>query len=99
LVAGTFGTLDYTPIHYIDQRILADELCALYVLADICLVTSVRDGMNLVSHEYILSQSHESIGFKGRMPRSVHPGGPGVLVLSEFAGGAQSLNGAVSAHA
>lgn len=34
-----------------------DELFAIYNVADVCLVTSVRDGMNLVSHEYVAAQS------------------------------------------
>ena len=36
---------------------LQDELFAIYNVADVCLVTSVRDGMNLVSHEYVAAQS------------------------------------------
>ncbi len=50
---------------------------ALYHLAEVCLITSTRDGMNLVAYEYIASQRQKC----------------GVLVLSEFAGAAQSLNG------
>ncbi|KAL9620935.1 MAG: hypothetical protein Q9160_004588 [Pyrenula sp. 1 TL-2023] len=56
-----------------------DELIALYSVSDVCLVTSTRDGMNLVSYEYIATQSKRH----------------GVLVLSEFTGAAQSLNGSI----
>jgi trehalose 6-phosphate synthase len=56
-----------------------DELAALYAVSDVCLVSSTRDGMNLVSYEYIATQ------------RQRH----GVLILSEFTGAAQSLNGAL----
>ena len=52
-----------------------EELCALYFRAEVMFVTSLRDGMNLVSFEYIACQE------KNR----------GVLVLSEFAGAAQAL--------
>ena len=50
-INGTHGTLEYSPIHYINQSVPQDELFAIYRMADVCLVTSVRDGMNLVSHE------------------------------------------------
>ncbi len=56
-----------------------DELCALYALGDACLVTSTRDGMNLVCYEYISSQQENQ----------------GVVLLSEFAGAAESLSGSV----
>jgi trehalose 6-phosphate synthase/phosphatase len=58
-----------------------EELTALYNLADVLVVSSVRDGMNLVSHEYIICQNKSC----------AHRDGPGVLILSEFAGSAQSL--------
>lgn len=47
-INGNFGTLEYSPIHYINQSIEQEELVAIYNLAEVCLVTSVRDGMNLV---------------------------------------------------
>jgi trehalose 6-phosphate synthase len=56
-----------------------DELIALYSVSDVCLVSSTRDGMNLVSYEYIACQENRH----------------GVLVLSEFTGAAQSLNGSL----
>ena len=56
-----------------------DELISLYNISDVCLVSSTRDGMNLVSYEYIACQQDRK----------------GVLILSEFAGAAQSLNGAL----
>lgn len=42
------GTADYTPIHFIFNSIDQVELASLYYLADICFVSSLRDGMNLV---------------------------------------------------
>ena len=50
-INGEFGTLDNVPIHYLDQSMTFPELCALYFRADIMFVTSLRDGMNLVSFE------------------------------------------------
>jgi trehalose-6-phosphate synthase len=63
------------PIHWMHKSIPFDEMVALYDMADVCLVTSTRDGMNLVSYEFIASQERKK----------------GVLILSEFAGAAQSL--------
>jgi trehalose 6-phosphate synthase len=73
------GTIEFMPIHFLHQSVPFDELTALYAASDACLVSSTRDGMNLVSYEYIATQ------------RERH----GALILSEFAGAAQSLNGAI----
>lgn len=85
-INGRFGTLQHSPVHYIHQSVTPTELVALYNVADVCLVTSLRDGMNLVSHEYVMCQSKPCVGRRE---------GPGVLILSEFAGSAQSLSGAI----
>ena len=55
-INGKFGTPTYTPLHYLDKSIDFDEMVALYRLADVCVVTSLRDGMNLVSYEYVACQ-------------------------------------------
>jgi trehalose 6-phosphate synthase/phosphatase len=75
LCAGRFGTLTHVPIHHLDRKLTFKELCALYAITDVALVTSLRDGMNLVSYEFVACQAENA----------------GVLVLSEFAGAAQSL--------
>ncbi|KAJ3557693.1 hypothetical protein NPX13_g9877 [Xylaria arbuscula] len=78
-INGKFGTVEFMPIHFLHQSVAFDELCALYAVSDVCLVSSTRDGMNLVSYEYIATQ------------RQRH----GVMILSEFTGAAQSLNGSL----
>lgn len=78
-INGKFGSVDYSPIVFINQSVNFHDLVALYSVADVCVVSSIRDGMNLVSYEYVMCQ------------RERH----GVLVLSEFAGSAQSLSGAL----
>ena len=78
-INGEFGTVEFVPIHYLHKSIPFDELISLYNISDVCLVSSTRDGMNLVSYEYIACQQDRK----------------GVLILSEFAGAAQSLNGAL----
>ena len=76
-INGHYGTVEFTPIHFIHGSVNFEELVSLYAVADACVVSSTRDGMNLVSYEYIASQAESH----------------GVLILSEFAGAAQSLNG------
>lgn len=78
-INGRFGTVESLPIHLLYRSVNFDELCALYAVSDVCLVTSTRDGMNLVSYEYVACQQERN----------------GVMVLSEFAGAAQSLNGSL----
>lgn len=72
-------------VHYLYRSVDPSELAALYTVADAALVTSLRDGMNLVSFEYVACQSQPCANRTS----------PGVLVLSEFAGAAQSLAGAL----
>lgn len=74
-INGHFGTLTTVPIHHLDRSLAFHELCALYAITDVALVTSLRDGMNLVSYEFVACQNLRK----------------GVLILSEFAGAAQSL--------
>uniref|UniRef100_A0A7S1AET0 Alpha,alpha-trehalose-phosphate synthase (UDP-forming) n=1 Tax=Noctiluca scintillans TaxID=2966 RepID=A0A7S1AET0_NOCSC len=78
-IAGRHSKLEVgSPVMYLDQSMTVNDLVALYHVADVVLITSLRDGMNLVSYEFIACH-------KGRVPH------PGVLILSEFAGAAQSL--------
>ncbi|XP_022955238.1 alpha,alpha-trehalose-phosphate synthase [UDP-forming] 1-like [Cucurbita moschata] len=74
-INGRFGTLTAVPIHHLDRSLDFPALCALYAVTDVALVTSLRDGMNLVSYEFVACQASKK----------------GVLILSEFAGAAQSL--------
>lgn len=47
-INGRFGSIEYMPIHFLHQSIELHELIALYAAADVCLISSTRDGMNLV---------------------------------------------------
>lgn len=49
-INGRFGTVEFMPIHFMHRSIPFEELTALYALSDACLITSTRDGMNLVRH-------------------------------------------------
>ncbi|HSZ56586.1 MAG TPA: bifunctional alpha,alpha-trehalose-phosphate synthase (UDP-forming)/trehalose-phosphatase [Tepidisphaeraceae bacterium] len=72
---GKYATLHNSPIHFVHGSVDFKELCALYVLADVGLVTPLIDGMNLVAKEYVACQRDQA----------------GTLILSEFAGAAQDL--------
>jgi trehalose 6-phosphate synthase len=72
---GALGPVGTNPIHYMHQNMAPDELAALYLAADVMLVTPLRDGMNLVAKEYVASRVNER----------------GALVLSEFTGAAEQM--------
>ncbi|KHF98743.1 Alpha,alpha-trehalose-phosphate synthase [UDP-forming] 1 -like protein [Gossypium arboreum] len=56
-INGRFGTLTAVPIHHLDRSLDFHALCALYAVTDVALVTSLRDGMNLVSYEFVACQA------------------------------------------
>jgi alpha,alpha-trehalose-phosphate synthase [UDP-forming]/trehalose-phosphatase len=74
-INGDYGQLGRPAVHYLHQAYPRHELAALYLAADVLLVTALRDGMNLVAKEYVASRFDER----------------GALVLSEFAGAAIEL--------
>ncbi|MFN3166011.1 MAG: bifunctional alpha,alpha-trehalose-phosphate synthase (UDP-forming)/trehalose-phosphatase [Phycisphaeraceae bacterium] len=78
-INGKFATITNIPVHFINRGVKFEELCALYSIADVAMVTPLVDGMNLVAKEYVACQQDHG----------------GVLILSEFAGAAQELFNAV----
>ncbi|WP_018410027.1 glucosylglycerol-phosphate synthase [Methyloversatilis thermotolerans] len=80
-INGRFSRVGWTPVHFFFRPIPFEELVAYYAIADVMWITPLRDGLNLVAKEYAATQ--------GLMQ------GGGVLVLSEFAGAAAELHGAV----
>lgn len=78
-INGRFSRLDWTPVVLFSNAIPFERLLAYYSVADICLTTPLRDGLNLVAKEFVAAKRGE----------------PGVLVLSEFAGCAVELPQAV----
>ncbi|PJI93976.1 bifunctional alpha,alpha-trehalose-phosphate synthase (UDP-forming)/trehalose-phosphatase [Luteimicrobium subarcticum] len=78
-INGDYGELGHAAIHYLHHSYPPEEMAALYRASDVVLVTSLRDGMNLVAKEYIAARSDDR----------------GALVLSEFTGAADELNGAL----
>ncbi|KAJ3120370.1 threalose-6-phosphate phosphatase [Nowakowskiella sp. JEL0407] len=77
-INGTYGSLEFTPVHHYHQHLDAEEYFALLSVADCGLITSLRDGMNTTSHEFVVCQE----------------GNWGPLILSEFTGTAGSLSSA-----
>ncbi len=78
-INGDYSTISHTAISYHHHGYPREEMVALYLAADILLVTALRDGMNLVAKEYVASRFDEN----------------GVLVLSEFTGAADDLKRAL----
>jgi trehalose 6-phosphate synthase/phosphatase len=78
-INGKYGTIGWMPVWYLYRSLPFHPLAALYSLADVALVTPLRDGMNLVSKEYTATKVD----------------GKGVLILSEAAGAAQELGEAI----
>jgi trehalose 6-phosphate synthase/phosphatase len=84
-INGRFARPGVTPVEYIHRDISKPALVALYRRADVMMVTALRDGMNLVSQEFVLCQSEPGLPSRWR----------GALLLSELAGSAQVLPGAL----
>ena len=73
-----YSTLDYQPVVYLHQDITYHQYIALLEVADALVVTSLRDGMNLTSHEFVYLQDRKHAP----------------LILSEFTGSASIFGGA-----
>jgi trehalose 6-phosphate synthase len=74
-----FGTGGWRPIQLLEQTQNHRQITALYRAAQLCLVTSLHDGMNLVAKEFVASRDDDD----------------GVLVLSQFTGASRELRDAV----
>ena len=75
-INGAYGEADWVPVRYLYRSYDQETLARLYRSAAVGLVTPLRDGMNLVAKEYVAAQD---------------PDDPGVLLLSKFAGAAESM--------
>ncbi|KAJ3407202.1 threalose-6-phosphate phosphatase [Chytridiales sp. JEL 0842] len=78
-INGTFGSLEFVPVHHYHHHLDPAEYLALLSVAHVGLITSVRDGMNTTSHEFVVCQQENR----------------GALILSEFTGTAGSLSSAI----
>lgn len=78
-INGKFSNIDWVPIRLSTKRIPYEELIAWFIQSDICWITPLRDGLNLVAKEYAAARKNKG----------------GVLVLSEFTGASVLLNGAI----
>ncbi|KAG6599928.1 alpha,alpha-trehalose-phosphate synthase [UDP-forming] 6-like [Cucurbita moschata] len=93
-INDTFGRPGYEPIVLIEEPLKFYERIAYYTVAECCLVTAVRDGMNLIPYEYIVSRQGNDkldklMGWESSAPKK------SMLVLSEFIGCSPSLSGAI----
>lgn len=80
-INGKFTEIGWTPISYIYRSLPFDELMALYNIADVALITPLRDGMNLIAKEFVAAQ-------RDREKK-------GMLILSEMAGAANEMAEAI----
>ncbi|BEV36199.1 glucosylglycerol-phosphate synthase [Synechococcus sp. M16CYN] len=78
-INGRFSQIDWVPIRFSTRRIPYDEMVAWFCQADVCWITPLRDGLNLVAKEYAAARRNRG----------------GVLVLSEFTGASVVLDGAI----
>lgn len=78
-INGRLADADWVPVSYLYRSYDQQTLAGFYRVADVCFVSPLRDGMNLVCKEYVASQSDD----------------PGVLVLSRFCGAAEDLKEAI----
>jgi len=78
-INGKYARLGWNPIYYFYRSFSFEELIAMYDIADIALVTPLRDGMNLVAKEYLATKRNNT----------------GILILSEMAGAAIELQDAI----
>jgi trehalose-6-phosphate synthase len=74
-----FGTRTWKPILFLDRHHNHEEIGNLYRIADLCMVTSLHDGMNLVAKEFVAARDDDS----------------GVLILSQFTGASRELEDAL----
>ncbi|WP_051219628.1 glucosylglycerol-phosphate synthase [Oceanobacter kriegii] len=80
-INGRFAQVGWMPLQFFFRKVPFEQLVAYYAVADVMWITPLRDGLNLVAKEYVATQGMID--------------GDGVLVLSEFAGAAAELKGAV----
>jgi glucosylglycerol-phosphate synthase len=80
-INGRFSTLEWVPVRYFYRSLPFEEVIAHYAACGIAWITPLRDGLNLVAKEYVAAR--DAVGK------------PGVLILSEFAGAAVELHGAL----
>jgi trehalose 6-phosphate synthase len=73
-----FSTDNWKPVILVRRHLSFPELLAFYRIGDLCIVSSLHDGMNLVAKEFISSRTDEK----------------GMLILSQFAGASRELNDA-----
>ena len=74
-----YGSPDWVPVVLLRQHLALPQVLAWYHLAEVCVVSSLHDGMNLVAKEYVAAKTGED----------------GVLVLSRFTGAARELDQAL----
>lgn len=89
-INGRFGTADSQPIFYINKFVSLDELSALYIVAEVVFISSIREGTNIICQEFVCCQNAVDSARTGD-DKWVDS----VVLLSEFSGGTRRLPGAM----
>jgi len=76
LLNSQYGSLTFSPVHFVNSRVCAEDIVALMVVGHICILSSIRDGMRLLPMDWTVCQ---------------HEGNMGPLILSSFAGASHSF--------
>jgi trehalose 6-phosphate synthase/phosphatase len=80
-INGSYGTMNWTPVSYMYRGLPFEQISAMYNVADVALITPLRDGMNLVAKEFVATQNKKKE--------------QGIMILSEMAGAASELSEAI----
>lgn len=86
-INSNFGRLDFFPVHHTSREFSGEDLHTLMSISDVALVASTRDGLNALTHEWVICQE------TGRQQKEFEA--EGVLVFSEFCAAASSLSGSL----
>eukprot|EP01054_Gregarina_sp_Poly1_P003145 Gregarina_sp_Poly_1__3144@NODE_188_length_11674_cov_170_092100_g167_i0_p2_GENE_NODE_188_length_11674_cov_170_092100_g167_i0NODE_188_length_11674_cov_170_092100_g167_i0_p2_ORF_typecomplete_len1221_score178_62Glyco_transf_20/PF00982_21/2_9e118Trehalose_PPase/PF02358_16/1_6e02Trehalose_PPase/PF02358_16/1_3e27Glycos_transf_1/PF00534_20/1_3e03Glycos_transf_1/PF00534_20/8_1e03Glycos_transf_1/PF00534_20/0_00012Glycos_transf_1/PF00534_20/2_2e03Glyco_trans_1_4/PF13692_6/0_012Glyco_trans_1_4/PF13692_6/1_8 len=78
-INSSFGTVDHLPVHFLVGTFSVQELLPVYAMADIGLMTALRESISTSIYQFVLCQKHTNRG---------------VIILSEFSGSAQMLGAA-----
>ncbi|CCJ29194.1 unnamed protein product, partial [Pneumocystis jirovecii] len=81
-INGTYGSLEFTPVHHYHQYLEKDEYFALLRSGDVGIITAIRDSINTTSLEYVICQKESN----------------GPLLLSEFSGTKDALQDAIQVN-
>lgn len=88
-----FGSEQYKPVVLIERPVMLSERASYYTISDCCIVTAVRDGLNLIPYEYTVCRHGSRDEVNSALEEDSHK--QSALIISEFIGCSPSLSGAI----